>query len=589
MSYLENNIDLINQMVSRYAIRPISGISGHNTTLVFNGLTSYICTGSSGTVTIGSSGGFCAILVGKGFNGVAGSVTSEESKVSPGTTITTYDPGDGGGTGYMKLVYGWMSAGSYSYNIDGYTTNFNGTDNFGYSTSFPNGIIYSTYYGAKGGGVCASSTNRDELVDNNGQTSYVLDFFEPLNSFPKIGGSGASGWTTFYGTGAAGGAGGNSGAAGIIRQSGVNGRSSSAYGGGGGGGGVFDGTGGTGGPGCVIIIPFETTSYKQPTSLISGITPAFDMGTATNSDLYYFLNENFITCSPNLKSSGVLFNDTTVLGFNNNSLSTSTYDSRYQFNTFNTINYISALGFKRMPISVTQINDTGDYATLNSDSTIRYTYSRNVSNNLYYMTILTTNSCRIYFNTACTVNFVSCGPGGGSNRSIGTTPSRGGGGGGVAVGSISVSVGSSLRLLDFGYFRYIRLINEAGTDYLIAEAYYGIDGSTTAAGTSGGAAVYSPATGTGYDGGGNGVNSATVANRPTINSGYSLNTTGFGGDGSAGSGTTSDGKGGNYGITGNSSSRVGIGYGAGAGGQRGSTTGLYQPGNPGIFILSFQI
>ena len=177
-----------------------------------------------------------------------------------------------------------------------------------------------------------------------------------MNSFPNIGGSGASGWTTKYGTGAAGGAGGNSGAAGIKRQSGVNGRSSSAYGGGGGGGGINNGTGGTGGPGCVIIIPFETTSYKNPALLVTSIfitTPAFDIGSDIfYSDLYYFLNENFITCSPNLKSSGVLFNDTTVLGFNNNSLDISTYDSRYQFNTFNTINYLTNIGFKRMPISV---------------------------------------------------------------------------------------------------------------------------------------------------------------------------------------------------------------------------------------------
>ena len=554
MALLENYSDIFKKIINRYSINPISSISGHNTTTSFGGLTGYVFSNSSGTVTIGTTGSYCAILVQKGFNGSNGSYSSTGS----GTTVTsqTFTSGSGGGTGTMILSYGWIPSGNYNYSI-GSTTIFNGqvASNTGSSTTIDNGYgaasVYSSINGGSGSSYyVASSGTRPTDSGNVGVSSAILSFPAPLNQISIIGGSGASGNNKSTDEAYGGGAGRLNGLGGIIQGS-IDGAGSSAstYGGGGGGGaGGYVNlssitSGGTGGPGCLIIVPYELLNSKiiDNTTLI--LDSNFKMGGFALTSL---LDQGLV---PSLNS-----NQLFTLSIS--SLNTNFFKVMYPFGSSDTINYLNSRGFKTMPFIL-------------SGNSIKYAIVRNTSTNLYYMTLFAENTCSLILSRSLTnVDFICCGNGGEGGAGTTNYGGSGGSGGGVAIGTIaSINMTTNIQITRASASNTVLAVG--GTNYASA----------------GGGSVYAP----GYTVYSTGRQGSSI----TLNSGFSLASYGFGGSGSSGGygfGGVS-GQGGLLGVNAASGSRSGIGYGAGAGGEASHPIfgGSVVSGRSGVVILSFVI
>lgn len=585
MSLLENYTDIGTKLNLRYAINPISGISGSpapTTTTIGSNVTGYIFDSTSGgTITIGTSGSYCAILVQKGFNG-GSAFTNTSSDKYGGTTYSFYG-GYGGGSGQMVLAYGWIPAGTYNYYIVN-TTSFNGlvASNTLPSTTITSGFGSSISYDSINGATSNfTSSTTGSVASVAGSNSQVLNFPAPLSGITVIGGSGASGASAPSSqTARGGGAGRTSGLGGLADGGGIGtGQNATAYGAGGGGAPMFQfgstaaasGTPGLGGPGCVIIVPFEILNAKNVTNPTTYIDiNYFNMGGYSLTSL---LDERLIPClgsnalvtysvpSPSLVSLGTL----------------------YPFGSSNTITYLNGVGFKTLPFALTGSNS------------IKYAIVRNPSTNLYYMTLFAENTCTLTTNiTLSSVSFICCGNGGTAGASSGTSPSFGAGGGGIGTGTFAaIASGSTISITRATGVNTVLVIG----GFTQATATAGGNSSTSAAGATGTAttAGYTSLNG-GAGGSGSGVNGSNAGSTSiTVNSGYVLTSSGFGGGGKAGTTTTLDGAGGNGGFGGVSgttidSDRTGVGYGSGAGGQRGSAaTPASRAGNPGVVILSFLI
>jgi len=581
MSLLENYTDIGTKLNLRYAINPISGISGSpapTTTTIGSNVTGYIYSSTSGgTITIGTAGSYCAILVQRGFNGASPFTNTSTDKYG-GTTYYFYG-GYGGGTGQMILAYGWIPVGTYSYSIDS-TTSFNGlvasntSPSTTITTGFGSAISYDSIIGATSNYTTSSTGSAASVAGNPSQVAY---FPAPLNGITVIGGSGASGASAPSSTTAVGGGAGRTSGLGGLADGGTGygkGQDATVYGAGGGGASKYkngdtvgvSGTPGLGGPGCVIIVPFELLDSKNvtnPTTFIA--TTNFNMGGYSLTNL---LDERLVPC----------------LGFNSlvtysvPSPSLVSFGTLYPFGSSDTITYLSGVGFKTMPFALTGSNS------------IKYAIVRNPSTNLYYMTLFAENTCTLTTNILLSsVSFICCGNGGTAGPCSGASPSYGAGGGGIGTGTFAAIASGST----------ISITRASGSDTVLviggftqATATAGGNSSHTAAGAGGTAttAGYTSFNG-GSGGSGSGTNGSSAGSTSiTVNSGYVLTSTGFGGGGKAGTTTTSDGGGGYYGFGGTGTSRAGLGYGAGAGGQRGSaSTPASQSGNPGVVILSFLI
>lgn len=584
MSLLENYSDIGTKLNLRYAINPISGISGSpapTTTTIGSNVTGYIYNSTSGgTITIGTAGSYCAILVQKGLSGTSASTTTDFS--TDGTTSYTFTAGSGGGTGQMIIVYGWIPVGTYNYSI-GSTTSFNGSvaSNTSPSTTITSGFgsVFS-YSSVNGGSATSVSSVSSSAVSNPGSSSQVLTFPEPLNGITVIGGSGASGQCSPNSTTAVGGgAGRTSGLGGLANGGTVGaGQNATAYGAGGGGAPNYKigtstgkiGTIGVSGPGCVIIVPFELLNSKNITNPTTYIDiNYFNMGGYSLTNL---LDERLVQC----------LDSNALITYSVPSPSLVTYGTLYPFGSSDTITYLNGVGFKKLPFALTGSNS------------IKYAIVRNTSTNLYYMTLFAENTCTLTTNiTLTSVSFICCGNGGTSGACSGASPSYGAGGGGIGTGTFAtIDSGTVISITRATSVNTVLAIGGVTSHFSTATA--GGNSTTSVAGTSGIAttAGYTSLNG-GAGGAGSGTNGSSAGSTSiTVNSGYVLTSTGFGGGGQAGISTTSNGGGGSYGFGGGISTtlRPGLGYGAGAGGQRGSaTTPDSQAGNPGVVILSFFI
>jgi hypothetical protein len=583
MSLLENYTDIGTKLNLRYAIYPISGISGSpapTTTTIGSNVTGYIYSSTSGgTITIGTAGSYCAILVQKGFNGGSASTTTTSNK--DGSTIYYFYGGYGGGTGQMVLAYGWIPAGTYSYSIDS-TTSFNGlvasntSPSTTITTGFGSAISYASIVGATPNFTNSSTGSAASVA---GSTSQIVNFPAPLNGITVIGGSGASGASAPSSTTTVGGgAGRTSGLGGLANGGSINGRGQDAtvYGAGGGGAAMFkygstvaaSGIPGLGGPGCVIIVPFELLISKNitnPTTFID--VNYFNMGGYSLTNL---LDERLVPC----------LDSNSLVTYSVPSPSLVSFGTLYPFGSSDTITYLNGVGFKTLPFALTGSNS------------IKYAIVRNTSTNLYYMTLFAENTCTLTTNiTLSSIDFICCGNGGTSGACFGTLPSFGAGGGGIGTGTFAgIASGSTISITRANGSDTV-LVTDGFTQ---ATATAGGNSTTSAAGASGTAttAGYTSLNG-GAGGSGSGTNGSSADSTSiTVNSGYVLTSTGFGGGGQAGTSTNSNGGGGSYGFGGgiNTTIRPGNGYGAGAGGQRGSaTTPDSQAGKPGVVILSFVI
>jgi len=580
MSLLENYTDIGTKLNLRYAINPISGISGSpapTTTTIGSNVTGYIYSSTSGgTITIGTAGSYCAILVQRGFNG--GSAFTNTSTDKYGGTTYAFYGGYGGGTGQMILAYGWIPVGTYSYSIDS-TTSFNGlvASNTSPSTTITTGFGSVISYGSTVGALSNfTTTTTGSAASVPGNPSQVSIFPAPLNGITVIGGSGASGASAPSNNAlVGGGAGRTSGLGGLADGGGIGtGQNATAFGAGGGGAPMFkfdstvaaSGTPGLGGPGCVIIVPFELLNAKNitnPTTFIA--TSNFNMGGYSLTNL---LDERLVPC----------LGSNALVTYSVPSPSLVSFGTLYPFGSSDTITYLTGVGFKTLPFALTGSNS------------IKYAIVRNPSTNLYYMTLFAENTCTLTTNrTLSSVSFICCGNGGTAGASSGTSPSFGAGGGGIGTGTFAaIASGSTISITRANGSNTVLVTN----GFTQATATAGGDSSTVATGASGTATTAGYTSFNGGAGGGTSASGQSAGSTSiTVNSGYALTSTGFGGGGGGG-GAILDGSGGSFGVGGFSvnNARLGNGYGAGAGGQRGSAaTPASIAGNPGVVILSFFI